>query len=70
MKCKFCGKSITTDHYFITKSGSVCLECKENIKLSLKGIVKNGGSKHEDSSCDSVRDNSNSDIHGRKKEVS
>lgn len=38
--------------------------------MMLKGIVKNGGKDHENSSCDSVCDNSNSDIHGRKKEVS
>ena len=38
--------------------------------MMLKGIVKNGGKDHENSSCNSVRDNSNSDIHGRKKEVS
>lgn len=70
MRCKFCSKKITTDHYIICKQGSVCLECQDKVRMMLKGIVKNGGKDHENSSCDSVRDNSNSDIHGRKKEVS
>ena len=30
-KCKFCGKEIHDDHYFITKTGTICLDCKEKI---------------------------------------
>ena len=30
-KCKFCGKEIHDDHYFITKNGTICLNCKEKI---------------------------------------
>lgn len=31
-KCKFCGEEIHDDHYFITKTGTICLKCKEKIK--------------------------------------
>lgn len=39
--CKFCGKRIVSDHYFVSKQGSVCLECKENIAKDVKsfGII-------------------------------
>ena len=39
-RCKFCGKKITTDHYYITKKGAVCTGCQEQVRSMLKGIVK------------------------------
>ena len=41
-KCKFCGKEITTNHYYITKKGAVCLNCRERTKSIMRmfGIKK------------------------------
>lgn len=48
--CKFCNKKITAEHYFITKAGTVCRECKEKIHVQVCGITH---------VCDSVRSDSN-----------
>ena len=45
IRCKFCGEKITTSHYIITKSGSVCLSCKERTRNLLRNcgvVVKEG----------------------------
>lgn len=38
-KCKFCQKKITTDHYGITKHGSICLKCIRRTKNALGNIT-------------------------------
>lgn len=38
-KCKFCEKEITTDHYGITKNGTVCLDCIRRTKDALGSIT-------------------------------
>ena len=38
--CKFCGKEIHTDHYFITKNGSCCLDCGQKINNMMKSFRK------------------------------
>lgn len=47
-KCKFCGKEIHEDHYFITKHGSTCLECKEKIKNEIHSFRAICNSMHPD----------------------
>ena len=45
IRCKFCGEKITTSHYIITKSGSVCLSCRERARNLLRNcgvVVKEG----------------------------
>lgn len=62
-RCKFCGKKITTDHYYITRSGSVCTECKDQIRSMLKGIVKvKKGEEHETGSITNIRADMHMDI--------
>lgn len=39
VRCKFCGKEITTDHYGITKHGSMCLECWGRVKNEISSCV-------------------------------
>ena len=58
-RCKFCGKTITTDHYYITKSGAVCIDCQKQTRKYMKmfGIKKEneiliGDSTDADSSTD------------------
>ena len=45
IRCKFCGERITTSHYIITKSGSVCLSCRDKTRNLLRNcgvVVKEG----------------------------
>jgi len=38
IKCKYCGKPIITDHYFITKHGSICVNCKNSIAKDIRSF--------------------------------
>lgn len=55
-KCKFCEKEITTDHYGITKNGTVCLDCIRRTKDTLGSITD-------------VCNSSSNNIFGRRKEI-
>ena len=62
-RCKFCGKKITTDHYFISRSGAVCTGCKDQVRSMLKGIVKiKKGEEHETGSIANIRADMHMDI--------
>lgn len=62
-RCKFCGKKITTDHYYITKKGAVCTGCRDQVRSMLKGIVKvKKGEGHETGSIASVVGDKHMDI--------
>lgn len=39
-KCKFCGQEITTEHYGITKHGSMCLVCWGRIKDEINSCTR------------------------------
>lgn len=62
-RCKFCGKKITTDHYYITKKGAVCTECRDQVRSMLKGIVKvKKGEGHETGSITDIHRDMRVDI--------
>ena len=37
-KCQFCGKTILTEHYGITRQGFICVECLRRMKHEVHHI--------------------------------